>query len=266
LADLDPTQIAETIESNDTEFCCHWAQAPEVELHKEPHWYRLISEFAHPYFNSIFEANIPPDQLAHSIDEAQAPYRKRGLPFAWWVGPKTRPASLGAALIEQGFQQVACEAGMAIQPFDADYERASDQVEVQAVTSPSQLRTWVEIMTGVYKLPEFTRQPWFDILKKAGLGSRKKLQHFVALVEGDIAGVGSIFYGSQAAGIYSIAVLPQYRGQGVASTLTLSLLALIDERGYELATLCASQKAEALYREIGFQAFGELICYTWTPG
>ncbi|MEW4562907.1 GNAT family N-acetyltransferase [Bremerella sp. JC770] len=266
LEDLGSTQIAATVELNDTEFCCHWAQAPEVQLLKEPHWYRLICEIAHPYFNSIFEAKIPPDQLAHAIGEALAPYRELGLSMAWWVGPKTQPASLGATLIEQGFEHVACEAGMAIQPFDADYERASDQVEVQSVTSPSQLRTWVEIMTGVYGLPEFTQHSWFDILKKAGLGSRKKLQHFVALVEGEVAGVGSIFYGSQAAGIYNIAVLPAYCGQGVASTLTLSLLSLIDERGYELATLCASQKAESLYRQIGFRRYGELNCYQWSPG
>lgn len=265
MADLNASQIAETIETNDSEFCCHWAQSPEVEITREEHWYRLTSEISHPYFNSIFEANIPPDQLPEAVDRALAPFRDKGQPMAWWVGPKTQPSSLGQFLSRCGFEQVAAEAAMAISPFDADYERASAEVEIQAVTSIADLRTWVEIMTGVYGLPEFTQEPWFQILKKAGLGSRKKLQHFLAMVEGEVAGVGSIFYGSQAAGIYSVAVLPQFRGQGVASTLTISLLSLIDERGCELATLCASQKAESLYRKIGFRQYGELHCYAWKP-
>lgn len=265
LAGLNSLQVAEMIEANDSEFCCHWAQSPEVKLIREQRWYRLTSEISHPYFNSIFEANIPLDQLFTAVEEAISPYRKRNLPMSWWVGPKTRPNSLGQVLVDYGLKPVAMEAAMAICPMDADYERASDEVDVQAVNSATDLRTWVEIMTDVYGLPEFTQEPWFQILKKSGLGSRKKLQHFLASVDGEVAGVGSIFYGSQAAGIYNIAVVPQFRGQRVASTLTISLLSLIDERGYELATLCASQKAESLYRKIGFRRYGELNCYQSSP-
>ncbi|WP_158261266.1 MULTISPECIES: GNAT family N-acetyltransferase [Pirellulaceae] len=265
MAEKDASEIGPVIESNDSEFCCYWGQSSEVDLTKEPYWYRLISKIAHPYFNSIFEANIPPDRLVAGVEEAISPFRARKLPMAWWVGPKTRPVNLGEALARHGFEHVACEAAMAIRPFDADYERISEEVEVQAVSTANDLRTWVEIMTGVYGLPEHTQEPWFRILKKAGLGSQSKLQHFLASVDGEVAGVGSIFYGSQAAGIYNIAVLPPFRGQGVASTLTISLLSLIEERGYELATLCASQKAKSLYRQIGFRVYGELNCYQWSP-
>lgn len=265
LAERDANEIGPVIESNDSEFCCHWAQSSEVTLTHEPYWYRLISKISHPYFNSIFEANIPDDRLAEAVEEALIPFRERKLPMSWWVGPKAQPASLGESLTRYGFQHVSCEAAMAISPFDADYERVSEEVEVQAVNSATDLRTWVEIMTGVYGLPEFTQEPWFRILKKAGLGSQSKLQHFLASIDGEIAGVGSIFYGSEAAGIYNIAILPPFRGQGVASTLTISLLSLIEERGYELATLCASQKAKSLYRQIGFRVYGELNCYQWSP-
>jgi len=263
LVDLNSSQISEIIESNDTEFCRHWAESPDVELTKEPFGFRLISDIAHPYFNSIFEANILPEQLSDSFDEALAPFRERKLPVSWWVGPKTRPFELGEFLRGQGGTHVACEAAMAMWPAEADYERASEGIKVQAVTSAADLRVWVEIMTGIYGLPEFTQQPWFRILRRAGLRSQSKLQHFLATVDGEVAGVGSIFYGSQAAGIYNIAVPDSYRGQGVASTLTLALLSLIDEQGYELATLCASQEAEALYRKIGFARYGELNCYVW---
>lgn len=261
LVELNSTQIAETIEANDTEFCCHWAQSPGVKLTRDPLWYRLISEIAHPYFNCIFEARLPPDQISTSIDQAISPFRERKLPMAWWIGPKTQPDTLSEALECYGFELVASEAAMAINPSVADYELASEEVEVQAVNTTTDLRTWVEIMTGVYELPEFTQEPWFQILKKAGLGSRKKLQHFLARVDGEVAGVGSLFYGTQAAGIYNIAVLPQYRGQGVASTLTISLLSLVEESGHEMATLCSSQKAKSLYRRIGFRVYGEMSCY-----
>lgn len=265
LAENDVREVGRVIETNDTEFCSHWAQAPEVELVKERHWYRLISDISHPYFNSIFHASISGDGLTNAIDEAVLPFRKRKLSVAWWLGPMSKTEGLGQALIDYGFEHVASEAAMAICPFEADYERASEEVEIQAVTSAADLRMWVEIMTGVYDLPEFTQEPWFRILKRAGLGTRKKLQHFLALVDSEVAGVGSIFYGSQAAGIYNIAVLPPFRGQGVATTLTISLLSLIDERGYDLATLCASQKAKSLYHHIGFRAYGELNCYRWSP-
>lgn len=265
LAEYDAREIAEVIETNDTEFCCHWAQAAEVELTREEYWYRLSSAISHPYFNSIFEATIPPDEISEAIQRALTYYRSKNLPMCWWVGPQSQPDDLGKLLVDRGLTHVATEVVMAMRPFEADYERVSDEVEVQAVTSATDLRTWVEVMTSVYDLPNFTQEPWFQILKKAGIGSRNKLQHFVALVDGEVAGVGSIFYGSQAAGIYNVAVLPPFRGQGVASTLTISLLSLIDEEGSSWATLCASQKAKSLYRRIGFRAYGDLSCYQWLP-
>ncbi|MHC2070060.1 GNAT family N-acetyltransferase [Bremerella sp. T1] len=265
LTDRGSTEIAQVIETNDSEFCCYWAQSPKVELRREEHWYRLISDIDHPYFNSIFEAQLPTTGIVSAIEEAIRPYRDRGRQMSWWIGPASRPITLGQHLEQLEFKKTACEAAMAICPFEADFERISDDVEIQAVTSATQLRTWVEIMTGVYGLPEFTREPWFQILNRLGLDGRSKLQHFVARLDGDVAGVGSVFYGSQAAGIYNIAVLPEFRGQGVASTLTISLLSLIDEQGYQLATLCASQEAEKLYRKIGFQMHGELNCFVWSP-
>ncbi len=265
MSEYDARKIAEVIETNDTEFCCHWAQASEVELIREDYWYRLSSAISHPYFNSIFEATIPPAEIAEAIERALSYYRGENRPMSWWVGPRSQPIDLGKLLVNRGFTHVVTEVAMAMRPFEADYERVSDEVEVQAVTAVTDLRTWVEVMTSVYDLPEFTQEPWFQILKKAGIGSRSKLQHFLAMVEGEVAGVGSIFYGSQAAGIYNVAVLPSFRGQGVASTLTISLLSLIDEQGCSWATLCASLKAKSLYRQIGFRSYGELSCYQWSP-
>ncbi|GAA4419973.1 GNAT family N-acetyltransferase [Bremerella cremea] len=257
--------IALAIEQNDTEFCQHWANCPEVSLTQEDRWYRLISDIDHPYFNSIFVANLAEDRLAEEIEAAIGPFRERNLPVTWWVGPTTRPTNLGEALVQHGLTHTTRESLMAARSYGVNFELLSLDVEILLVRSAPQLRTWVEIMTGLFSDNSFPQEPWRKILLKAGLHEDAKLQHVLALVDGEPAGVGSVYFGSSAGGIYNISVLPAYRRRGVATSLTLTLASLIEEQGYDLVTLCASAQAVSLYKRLGFGKFGEVNCFAQMP-
>jgi predicted acetyltransferase len=65
------------------------------------------------------------------------------------------------------------------------------------------------------------------------------------------------------AGIYNVTCIPEARGQGIGSAITLAPLLKARELGYQIGILQASQRGYNVYRRLGFQDFGKLSLYLW---
>ncbi|AWL12538.1 Ribosomal-protein-alanine N-acetyltransferase [Saliniradius amylolyticus] len=105
--------------------------------------------------------------------------------------------------------------------------------------------------------------------------SRRSFKHWldndnglflVALVDGQVAGYGLVINhpGTLLARLYSLAVLPGYQGQGIAVKLLLALEQQSIEAGRLYMRLEVAKKnarAIALYKQLGYQEFGEYQDY-----
>jgi len=79
----------------------------------------------------------------------------------------------------------------------------------------------------------------------------------VAWVDGKPIGVSCAFLTRGAtgiAGIYDVAVLPNYRNNGIGRALTYAVCAWARDRGYRTAGLNATPMGEPVYRALGFQS------------
>jgi len=84
----------------------------------------------------------------------------------------------------------------------------------------------------------------------------------VAVADGQVVGMGVLWLVLDEAHIATIAVLPEWRGQGVGKLILGRLLEIAREQGARLATLevrVSNYAAQALYRSFGFELVG------WRP-
>lgn len=83
---------------------------------------------------------------------------------------------------------------------------------------------------------------------------------------GMITGYGVCFVpsGRHTARLYSLAVLPQYRGQGIACALLQRLLAQVKRRGFSHCNLevrCSDSRTQKLYAHFNFRVIQRLEEY-----
>ena len=65
--------------------------------------------------------------------------------------------------------------------------------------------------------------------------------------------------------MYCISTVPEYRGKGLGRYVTAEPLHIAFEEGYKTAILQATLKGERIYRNLGFESYGELPLYVKLP-
>ena len=86
---------------------------------------------------------------------------------------------------------------------------------------------------------------------------------YLALLNGKPVGTSQLFTSGGVAGIYNVSSIPEARGQGVGTAITLSPLLEACERGYHVGVLQASSMGYNVYRKLGFEDFGKLSVFLW---
>jgi len=65
------------------------------------------------------------------------------------------------------------------------------------------------------------------------------------------------------AGIFAVSTLPEARGRGIGTALTVAPLVDAREAGYRVGTLQASDMGYPIYRKLGFQDVCQYNLYIW---
>ena len=79
----------------------------------------------------------------------------------------------------------------------------------------------------------------FDVWFKLGLDF--PMQNYLGYLDGGAVSTSTVYYGAGVAGIYDVATLPQARGRGVGTTLTLAPLLDTRRDGYRIGVLQSSE-------------------------
>ena len=96
-----------------------------------------------------------------------------------------------------------------------------------------------------------------------GLGTDLPWRHYLASPDGTPVATSSLFLGAGIAGIHSVATVPDARGQGIGTAVTLEPLREARRRGYRLGALFSSEMAVNLYLRIGFREYCKANLYLW---
>lgn len=219
--------------------------------------------FPSPDANHACLLRAAPQTADSLIAEVVDCFKSKGLPATIFISPACTPADLPARLLKQGFvKQKAEEAWIALEHLlDFEIPAPFPNIVVRPITKNETL-TFAEIFMTAFDMPvDFA--PYMAQLLEPSL-DLPDIHHYLALVDGQPAGIMSLMRYEKFGVFGSGGVLPAYRKSGAATNLTIKAATDARERGVD--TLMGQTKAgtplERLLHISGFKKVFNRTCYT----
>jgi GNAT superfamily N-acetyltransferase len=264
--DLTPLELALLTEENLYDFLSQLGQSAGAEMIRSPALTRYSDpSIISPMFNGVIRVKLPPDQADQIIQQTIDDFAARQRPLAfWWVGPSTQPTDIGARLLTHGLVEFEIDApSMAV-----DLHALPESVVVPAgftidvVRDPALAQEWGDTFNAIYGTPQFAGQAWVDAVMRLGF-DRAPFRLYLGRLYGQPIATNMLACGAGAASVLGVGTLPEARGQGIGTAITLQ--PYIDARamGYHTGVLFATDLGIPVYRRLGFREVGTISRYLW---
>jgi ribosomal protein S18 acetylase RimI-like enzyme len=208
-----------------------------------------------PMFNAIWRARLDPDQIDAAIDEALGWFSTRPTPLvAWWFSQQM--PDLFARLETRGFEFDYDALGMAID-IETIKLRLPDGFEVVEARDEKTLDDWADVLYGAYEeyhMPMQAARVWPDAT--LAFAGNAPWRMYVGYWNGKPVATNMLFNGGGVAGLYCIGTIPEARGKGFGSAVTLQPLLDAQAEGYRYGVLFAAEMGIPMYRKSGFRDVG----------
>jgi GNAT superfamily N-acetyltransferase len=250
---IDGPGIADALERNQWEFIRGFAAVPGVEVVDDRHSLRVATGVPSPLFNPVLRATVLPEDVPALVDEAREWYRRRRLPWSWYVGPASGPGSIALELERRSFVKVTEPPGMAATLRDLDALDRGAAIDVQPVADRKMVDAWFSVFAPAFELSRAAANAFRDLILAGGLDDSATMRNYIAYADGEPVATGSLVPAAGVAGIYNIATRASKRGRGIGRAMTWSLMREAAEMGYQVAILWSTVAGLPVYRRLGFQ-------------
>lgn len=240
------------------------AQSPNVELSIGRYLTWLMTDLPDHFMNLVVCHQLPLEGLDDLIESTLIRFKAMNITrLSWLTRVELLSANLNQVLLAHGLKfSDSFAAEMAVELATLPDEWPSRPgLRIVRVEDEHTLRQWIHIASVGFKIDEKFEQVWYDFFAEAIFEAR--FQTYLALLDGKPVGTSQLFTSEGVAGIYNVTCMPEARGQGIGSAITLAPLLRARELGYQIGVLQASQKGYNVYRRLGFQDFGKLSLYLW---
>jgi ribosomal protein S18 acetylase RimI-like enzyme len=228
------------------------------ENEKFTRWYTPLP---HPWFNGVLSTK--PFEAADEafIVETIQYFRAKGIhSFTWWMDPPLQASDWKAALSKHGFGFDHDTPGMALDLHMLNESQPPvEGLEIRETTDSESVRVWANVFTIGYGLPPDWEDRVFDLWSK--LDNDSQVRNYIGYLNGKPVSTACLILGGGAAGIYSVATLPEARGKGIGAALTLKPLQDARDMGYRIGTLQSSDMGFNIYKKLGFRHLCQIECF-----
>lgn len=136
-------------------------------------------------------------------------------------------------------------------------------LEIRRVLTLSALEQFIRILANTHSVSEAAVQRWCQFESDLGLSEISPWQRYLGLWHGQPIATAALFMDHLSAGVYHVETVPQARGRGVGSALTLAVLGVGRRRGYRVGTLLATNMGFNIYQKLGFRSHDPVNVYQW---
>ena len=261
---MNPDVLAAAVENNHFAYLASFRKWSKVRVVEAPELLYLRSKIPFPLFNAHVRLRASFEEAKKRIAAAVRYAKDAGVPLAWYTGPQTKPLETGKLLEKAGFKANDIAPGMAIAMADLKPVRPHG-FDIRQVESRGNFEGWQSVFEAGFNVPPAVSGAFVEAYTALGFAGASPTHHFTASVEGKVAGCATVFMGAGAAGIYNIATLPEFRGRGIGSALTLQTLHYGQAKGFRVGVLQASSEGLRMYRGLGFTERCTIGIYAYTP-
>jgi hypothetical protein len=230
---------------------------------------RWGSGMAHPGSNGVGSVRWSDEEADQKIEETIAYHRERNIGFQWWVGPFDKPTDLRERLAQHGLILAGDAATMAHTHLDQLDIPVNAQVEIEVMDGYSEesIDAMLNMMIVCFNMPAAEaaeRRPiWMERMRDPK--ERQIHSNYLARLNGQPAGFGRLSLRGGLGYLSGGAVLPEFRGQHVYSTLLRRRLEDTRARGFHIVAIQAGPLSRPIVTHCGFKEYARTYIYGWMP-
>ena len=251
------------LEENLAAFVLQHRASPGVQTRDDDTLTWVLTGIAEPFYNAVVRTRLAPHEVDAAITDLLGRFRRRGVPALWWVLPSSEPVDLGARLEAQGMTYRGEGPGMA-----ADLTALPAKTSmlpgftVERVCDVVSLLEWVRTNEAAYGATMDRVDLTYTQLESAlGFEPERPYQRYLGRLNGLPVATSALFHGAGVAGLYGVASLPEVRGRGIGSALSLAALREARAMGCRMAVLESSPLGYSVYQRLGFREVCRLRSY-----
>jgi len=238
--------------------------SPSVELSIGRYLKWLMTDLPDHFMNLVVCTRLPSEGADELIESALAYFRSMSIKkFSWLTHEGVPSTELSKTLLAHGLtfrESFATEMAVDLSLLPED-QPSHFGLRIVPVEDEYTLRQWIHIASVGFKISDEFEKVWYDFFLDSIF--IPQFRTYLALLNGKPVGTSQLFLSEGVAGIYNVTCLPEARGQGIGSAVTLAPLLDAREMGYRIGILQASIQGYGVYRRLGFQDFGNLSLYLW---
>ncbi len=204
-----------------------------------------------------------PDRVAARVESVIAWFAARGAPFTWEIWPSTTPSALPVALQVAGLERHDDGPVMTCALVDLPDAAPPDGLRIQQIDDDEGFARWVDTMGAAFAF-DAEEKALLSVMTHA-LGNQPPMRHFLATFDGEPVATASTFLDGAFGLVMNVGTLPEVRGRGIGSSITIAALRNAAAKGGEIAVLQATAMGEPVYRQLGFVECCRALSYVWTP-
>jgi GNAT superfamily N-acetyltransferase len=215
----------------------------------------VVTGVNNPAYNGVLWTRLSPAAADLQVPFLVEQFRFQGLPAVWRIDPATEPDDMGRRLADLGC--TAMPDGMCMGAHLPSLAREMSRfpgLTVDRVGTVEELEEWLQVWTAA---SGERREPRAQLYESLGFGARHPLHHYVARIDGQAAGVAEVFMGQRCAGLYSLAVAPEFRGRGIGTALVLTPLLVARTLGYDTGVVRPPSDSRLMFEHLGFEAVAQ---------
>lgn len=262
VTDLSPSSLAVAVKANMYAFFQALGRSSQATVLDTARSFRWHTAIEHPWFNGVLAKQPPADDAPQMIDEALSFFQAHHVAvFTWWLAPHLETAGWAQHLLSHGFQFDDHTPGMAVD-LHTLAPPAHPNLTIRPVEDSQTLATWAHTFVQGYGIPTAMLPGFLSLIES--LGINWPFRHYLGLLDDQPVAASTLFLGAGVAGIYNVATIPEARGQGFGSALTLVPLCEARDLGYHVGVLQSSDMGYSVYRRLGFQRACQIENFSWS--
>jgi|CXWL01.1.fsa_nt_gi hypothetical protein len=242
---------------------CLW-QSPNVELSINPYLTWLLTGIPDHFMNLVVCTKLPKDGVEDLVENAMKHFREINVTRLSWLIEEGAPANeVKKHLLAYGLtlrESFATEMAADLTSLPENMP-LPDGLSILRVDDHETLKKWIHVASISFGVTESLEDIWCDFFEKAVFDL--PFQTYLALLNGKPVATAQLFLSAGVAGIYNVTCIPQARGRGIGTAITMAPLLDAQKMGYQVGILQASQSGYKVYRQLGFQDYGKLSVFLW---
>jgi len=260
----DEELVKRAIKANWKNYHYCLGRSPSVELTIGRYLTWFITNMPDHFMNLVVCTELPSEGADELVGNALSHFRSLNIKRLSWLAEECVSATeIRKSLVAHGLtfeKSFATEMAVDLMPL-RESTALPTGLKIIPVEDRKTLSKWIHVASIGFGVPKEFESTWYDFFVEAVLDL--PFRNYLALLNGQPVGTSQLFLSAGVAGIYNVTCIPEARGQGIGAALTLAPLLYAREIEYHTGILQASELGYRVYRQLGFQDFGQLSVYLW---